>query len=622
METGTGARKRRRPAGLEEYETDDGPARKRTEAANLKTRITRLQNKLAKADEPETKARLHRQLAALIVELDAVDPEAAERARQGPGPARPAVRRLAVAAPTEPVKWEPPTVENFDWGSLVVPTKREKDRAKAQKEERRAEERQSRLDNGQSRAEIRALFKWRDEHGKRGRPTLQISNAEYNTYLKQKVINDEQFWGTSRLWGLISEDPNKPAGLSRRYLDRWRRAVEVFEVHRRWVSDPDILRRAPLSGRSARFVTWQCDLKTMREQNGLNYVLVIVNNFSKFLWTRNLREKTQESVTAMFKDVLDSVPQALRPRLLVRDGGVEFAGPFEQLLKERNIKSTVSPPGRPQANGQAERAVQVVGRLISQYEKQTGKKDWPQALPRLVRSYNNTKAFATGEKPSVVEGWIQNGNEDELDEVAERIRKAVGLDRPGNPPNQAAVPKYKVGDIVRFRLGQGAGLAKSGGWNWSTLPAKVTYREAGKNGVIRYKIEDQHGQEIPTAQGEWWSNDQLLLFVPPLIKMESEPTYIIRSILAPRVYERNGQREPGYVVSWVGYGPRDNTVEPRRLLLEDVPSWLTSFEARNNVKWQGNNFTWTKQKKTVTPRTTTNLQRQRDQQEAAAAAAP
>lgn len=479
--------------------------------------------------------------------------------------------------------WEPPTFDNFDWSLLADDNAFQEKQNAEKKKARRQAERPRLLAKGMKPAEIRALWKKRD-NSNAGRPALKLNNAVYNNYMKKLILTDENYFSTPRLWDLIQDDPNKPEGLSKRYVDRLRRAFEVLEVHRRWVEDPDILRRVPKSGESARFITWFIDLKTMREQNGYNYILVVTDGFSKYLWTKKMKNKEQNSTLDAFKSIFNGVDQALRARRVHSDLGSEF-GLFKAWLAQRNVQWTVSPPGRPQANGQAERAVATVGRLVSQYEKQTGKKDWPTALPRLVANYNATKAAATGLAPNKVQSMIKAGEEDQLNNIADSIRKAAGLGEPGPQPNRTAEPKFQRGDVVRFRLGSGAGLAKSGGWNWSSIPAKISEREASqKTGIIRYKLEDQYGEPINTAQGPWWSNDQLILYVPSLHKMRSDPVWIIRSILRPAVYQRGKVKEPDYLVSWVGFGRKDNSIEPRRVLMEDIPSWLTSFEARNKVK--------------------------------------
>mgnify|MGYP002400746372 CR=1 FL=1 len=614
-------RSRRPPAALpwrrrqeeeeeeEEEEADQTPAPSRRrprltgqQAAGLKRRARNLARKRDEVDSERERVRLQVEINAIVDELERAgydfDPDEAGPAAGGANEEQPA--------------WQPPTVETFDWSLLKDKNPfQEEQNAKKKKERRRLETERLR-DEGRSKREIAALFKHRDTQQKRGRPALQINNEVWNDWLKKEIIDKDLYFGPQRLWDHIQSLPAKPDGLSFRYLSRWRQAVETFFSHGRWVEDKDVLRRVPKSGESLKFKQWQCDLKGMRESNGFNYILTVTNIISKAIWVRPIKKKDQADTTAAMKSVLEATPANRRPDLLICDGGLEFKGPFSQLLTDYGIRQTINPPGRPQAAGGVERANATVARLSSMHERQTGKLDWPVWIQTLTAKYNASRSFVTGFKPNDVENWLASPAQhaDRLQEIADSIRQAAGVDDPGLAANRGAEPKFAVGDIVVARAGQGAGLLKNRGLQWSTEPLKITYREAGKNnGVVRYQVVDKFNEPVKESQGDWFTNDQLKLYVPPLVKSEQEKTFIIRSILAPAVYQRDQQREPGYRVSWVGYPRKDITVEPRRILMEDVPSMVTRFDAENNVRWAGNTFTWTKKKKQPLPRTQGALER-------------
>ena len=149
---------------------------------------------------------------------------------------------------------------------------------------------------------------------------------------------------------------------------------------------------------------------------------------------------------------------------------------------------------------------------------------------------------------------------------------------------------------MRIRVGGGAGLAKSGGLQWSAVPLKITSVEGGNETPVTYTVEDAQGNNVPTAQDGRWGQGELLAWVPTQLPADGDPTYILRNIIRPV----DGGK---YLVSWVGYGQRDNTEEPREKLMEDVPSWVISFEAKHSVKWNGNKFTWVEKPVAVLPKT-------------------
>jgi hypothetical protein len=224
-------------------------------------------------------------------------------------------------------------------------------------------------------------------------------------------------------------------------------------------------------------------------------------------------------------------------------------------------------------------------------QQQGALREWTDYVQRLTNNYNQSVHSVIGVPPEQAEQWLEDGNEERMQMLQERIRHATGIDRPGQQVNRVANKLFKEGDLVRFRTGGGAGLAKSGGQQWSDRPAKVTSVEGGGQTPVFYEIEDAAGNPINTAQDGPWRQDLLTRWVPTQLKTESTETRITRKILRPCVYDGEGQREPGYVVSWFQPGPRPSC-EPRRVLEEDIPAFLLAFETRHSVKWQGTNFQW------------------------------
>lgn len=85
---------------------------------------------------------------------------------------------------------------------------------------------------------------------------------------------------------------------------------------------------------------WEADLadvQNLSEHNdGIKFLLVIVDVFSRFLWIRPLKDRKGKSVIEAFKDVLVG-PR--RPRTIRTDKGSEFYNRFlQQYLKDQGIK--------------------------------------------------------------------------------------------------------------------------------------------------------------------------------------------------------------------------------------------------------------------------------------------
>jgi hypothetical protein len=107
------------------------------------------------------------------------------------------------------------------------------------------------------------------------------------------------------------------------------------------------------------FYRWGFDLagEFPLSKKGNKYVLIAVEHFSKHIELIPLRDKTAAETAAAATQVLCRFGA---PAELVTDGGGEWEGEFDQLLTACFIDHRVTSPFHPQANGLAERVVQVV----------------------------------------------------------------------------------------------------------------------------------------------------------------------------------------------------------------------------------------------------------------------
>ena len=85
---------------------------------------------------------------------------------------------------------------------------------------------------------------------------------------------------------------------------------------------------------------WQADLAEFqlyaRENKGYKYILVVIDCFSKYLWTRAIKNKTGEEVTQAFKDILSK--SGRKPINLQTDNGKEFYNKhFQEVVKKHHI---------------------------------------------------------------------------------------------------------------------------------------------------------------------------------------------------------------------------------------------------------------------------------------------
>ena len=88
--------------------------------------------------------------------------------------------------------------------------------------------------------------------------------------------------------------------------------------------------------------TWSLDILDLKDygpenNRGYRYVLVIIDNFSKFGWTVPLKNKKPQTKTNAFESFL--INSKRKPYLIGSDRGKEFYNNiFQDFLKENNIK--------------------------------------------------------------------------------------------------------------------------------------------------------------------------------------------------------------------------------------------------------------------------------------------
>jgi hypothetical protein len=148
---------------------------------------------------------------------------------------------------------------------------------------------------------------------------------------------------------------------------------------------------------------WMADLADLTAQPSgeFQYILVVMNVFSKELWARPLTTKTPAAVTAAFKEILQSEKP---PSRLDTDLGSEFTGPFTQLMEEKDIFHTIKDPQ--DANGLAplDRATQTLKKAMFRRVVADKDPDWAANLPKTVEGYNSTlHASLQGRAPEEVE---------------------------------------------------------------------------------------------------------------------------------------------------------------------------------------------------------------------------
>ena len=198
------------------------------------------------------------------------------------------------------------------------------------------------------------------------------------------------------------------------------------------------------------------DLKDYGPENnrGYRYVLVVIDNFSKFGWTVPLKNKNAQTIKDSFENIIISSKR--KPNLIETDRGKEFYNNiFQDFLNKNNIKLY----SRNSSYGAvfAERFTRTIRDFLKRpvFEKWDGK--GIDILPTITKQYNNRIHTSTKLSPKDAslkknEGFVYKNLLDK--------RKKVK-------------PKFQINDLVRTADLKKT-FSKGDTTNWSYKLYKIT----------------------------------------------------------------------------------------------------------------------------------------------------
>ena len=211
------------------------------------------------------------------------------------------------------------------------------------------------------------------------------------------------------------------------------------------------------------------DLKDYGPENnkGYRYVLVTIDNFSKFGWTVPIKNRNAITIKDSFENILISSKR--KPNLIESDRGKEFYNNiFQDFLNKNDIKHY----SRKSSYGAvfAERFNKTIKDLLKRpvFEKNDG--NWIDILPTITKQYNNRVHSSTKITPIQAsmkknEGYVYKNLLDK--------RKKVK-------------PKFQINDLVRTADLKKT-FSKGDTTNWSYKLFKIT--EIIKNTIPSYHID-------------------------------------------------------------------------------------------------------------------------------------
>ena len=266
------------------------------------------------------------------------------------------------------------------------------------------------------------------------------------------------------------------------------------------------------------------------ENKGFNYLLTVIDCFSKYAWAIPIKNKTAEEIINSF----DQIFKQRQPLKLQTDKGKEFINnKFQKFLKSKNIiwfstnsefKASI-----------VERFNRTLKTKMWKYFTQVGNKKWINIVDDLVYNYNNT--YHRSIKMTPIEG-SKKENETKVFKNLYPEEDKTNL-----------VNRFKIGDKVRISKYKGT-FDKGYLPNWTT--ELFTVSKVFNTNPVTYKVKDNNDDEI-----------EGIFYEPELVKFDKQDQdYEVEKILKTRT--KNGKKE--YFVKWLGYPDSMNSWIPEENL--------------------------------------------------------
>lgn len=271
---------------------------------------------------------------------------------------------------------------------------------------------------------------------------------------------------------------------------------------------------------------WQADLMDMQNlkkyNKGYNFILVVIDCFSKFAWAEPLKSKNKFDVSRAFEHILFNSRN--NPANLQTDMGTEFYNiTFQTLIKKHKINHYSSFSTKKASI--VERLIRTLKNKLYKYFSLNGNYKWiGSPLEDTLKRYNNTKHRTIQFKPVDV----KKCNEQVIKENINKIN---------NYNLVQWKPKFKVGDRVRISKYK-HNFEKGYTPNWST--ELFTIKKVNKTLPVTYHIEDQRKQNILGA-----------FYEQELQRSNYPDVYLIEKVL-----KKKGNK---LYVKWLGLNSAENS---------------------------------------------------------------
>ena len=270
------------------------------------------------------------------------------------------------------------------------------------------------------------------------------------------------------------------------------------------------------------------DLTSLAKYNGNSkYVLLLIDIFSRYVWTVKMKNKTSVAVNNALKQVLS---QGLKPKYIRNDQGREFVAKAVQDFLKDNAISYFSTQNRTKAN-YAERAIKTIKSKLFKYMYANQTYKYIDELESVTVAYNKRYHSSIKMAPSDVNKNNKSSlwKQQYLPPGGAKIRSKESMKK----------FKFKTGDFVQISFLKKA-FSREYDQKWSDEIFRVAKRFR-REGLPVYKLKNFDSSE--NIQGTFYQEEIQKIKVP------ADKLYKIDKIISTK--KVRGKRF--YYVSWAGW---------------------------------------------------------------------
>lgn len=269
---------------------------------------------------------------------------------------------------------------------------------------------------------------------------------------------------------------------------------------------------------------WFMDLIDMsqyeHQNNGIHFCLNVIDHFSKFAWSRPIKNKSAPVVMAELQQIMYS---AGHPDIMISDNGPEFTSIDMSALMERfGIEQRHSMPYTPQTSGVIERWNATLKKGLHAWMTEHNSKRWVDALQALVYNYNTTKQsttkftpfqlmFKRDEKVSMLDTLAAKNISDKADKmIKESIQRYANTSSPIQEGDHVRIARDALKEERQKFTSK---VTKRPVVQWSKEIYEVYEINDDKNELnTRYSVVDEDGDELQErGKVRWFFRHQLQL---------------------------------------------------------------------------------------------------------------